>query len=281
MKFLGKTQPEEDIFHDSMSTENEVCRNMFCLNKSTDLKVAQCELKMQNRLIQELEKSNKNLSTIISLLNSKNESEVSRNQNKNITSVETGYRGRSPAVSVGTANPSQVTVPSALTSIARHRKSISVDNQTQKDGTSVTPHKSRQANSEMLSHSVETTLISAVQPTDNEGWKDVRHKRRKPIVGTHIENNGTTLVGVPKMAVLHVSRLAPETTSEIMKNYLKSHFPEVSVETVNSKYPERYASFKISIYDRNFKSAMNPELWPRDCCVERFFFRRKTAELTR
>ncbi|CAH1992242.1 unnamed protein product [Acanthoscelides obtectus] len=81
VKFLEKEQQDDEIFHDSISTEQEVCRNISCLNKYGDLRVARCEVKMQNRLIGELQQSNKSLNRIISLLQTQHNSEVIQNHN--------------------------------------------------------------------------------------------------------------------------------------------------------------------------------------------------------
>lgn len=316
VKFLEGNHQEEDVFHDSISTEREVCRNLSCLNKLADLRVTECEINMQNRLIQELEQSIKNLNTIISLVSTKNGSEVIQNQNNNpsqyeagetnapatsVPSLETG--GQSPAVSTKTDAPLLALPPYAVATTASvGSKNSSTARQTtssvvslnqrgstfkqpqcyrNNSRTIITPQQVSHAVHEAQSRKILNDLTSSDQPTHDRGWKEVKYKRRRPMIGTHTEANGTSLSGVPKVAVLHVSRIAPETTCEKMKCYLQPRFPEVTVETMISRYPERYASFKISIYEKNFKTAMNPDLWPQDCCVQRFFFRRKAAESIR
>nr|CAH7724119.1 unnamed protein product [Callosobruchus chinensis] len=125
-------------------------------------------------------------------------------------------------------------------------------------------------------------LTNSIHSGRDDGWTEVKQRNRKPkqIIGTQIQSNGSLPMGIPKMAILHVSRLAPSTTSGAMKQYLAPNFPEAIVEDHQSRNPDKYISFKISIYEKNFKMAMNPEMWPQDCYVQRFFFRRKTTEST-
>lgn len=107
-------------------------------------------------------------------------------------------------------------------------------------------------------------------------WSEVvKKKRRKQvIIGNNRESAG--VVGVPSYAALHIYRLNPQTTSEELTELMKKHFPKVRCESLNSKHPELYSSFKVTILASNFRKAMDSDLWPFGACVSRFFMKRKT-----
>lgn len=59
-------------------------------------------------------------------------------------------------------------------------------------------------------------------------------------------NSGEVLKAVPKFMDVHVYLLHPETSAEIIKNFLSEKFTEVLCEKLQPKHPERYSSFKVS-----------------------------------
>ncbi|CAH1111612.1 unnamed protein product [Psylliodes chrysocephalus] len=91
-----------------------------------------------------------------------------------------------------------------------------------------------------------------VSTNSNEKWTDVikRRKKRNMIIGT---NNSKGIQGVPKCSPLHVCRLKPDTTAKELENRLKNNFPEVRCEILNFKGLDMYASFKVSIFENNYK----------------------------
>lgn len=112
--------------------------------------------------------------------------------------------------------------------------------------------------------------------TDKELTKSKGIKQpRKLIIGKSTSNS--TIKGVPKYAILHVYRLDRNTTTTIMGDALRQHFPEVEVEELTPKHPELYTSFKVKIYESHFKTAMNPDIWPLGACVSRFLEMRKKS----
>ncbi|CAG9813477.1 unnamed protein product [Phaedon cochleariae] len=114
---------------------------------------------------------------------------------------------------------------------------------------------------------------------NSSDWKLVKRAkpRRKLVVGDNssIKVNGKELKGIPKMACLHVYRVDPTMTAEELKQSLTPHFSEVKIETLTSKHPDIYASFKVSIHESHFDAAMDPTKWPKGAYVQRFLnFRR-------
>ena len=86
--------------------------------------------------------------------------------------------------------------------------------------------------------------------------------------------NNVTLKTVPKKAFLYVSRLHPDTTCQNLMNFLKPKFPEIQCASLESKYPDNYSSFKVTINLENNKVAMDSATWPDGAYVSRFFHRR-------
>ena len=112
-------------------------------------------------------------------------------------------------------------------------------------------------------------------------WTDVvrRRPKRVVVVGSNNENSITNkLQGVPKTVSLHVYRLAPGTKAEQLTEFLKPDYPEVTCEVLASRHPELYASFKITIFEENAKSVMDPNIWPKNMCVRYFLVPRQKVQ---
>ncbi|KAJ8948139.1 hypothetical protein NQ317_000182 [Molorchus minor] len=108
-------------------------------------------------------------------------------------------------------------------------------------------------------------------------WKLISNTRRKRkmIVGNN--KDSSSVKGVPKLVSLHVYRINKNTTTDELTTLLKDNFQEVVCEQINSKHPEIYSSFKVSILEDNFAKAMNPNVWPYGACVSRFFRPKKES----
>lgn len=119
---------------------------------------------------------------------------------------------------------------------------------------------------------------TAVNPEGQ--WNEVTYRRkpfhhkRRMIIGN---NKDSAIKGVRKLVHLHVSRIDLNTSIIDLKNLLKNSFPEVSCESITPKYPNIYSSFKVTIFEDNFRKAMDPKVWPDGACISRFFQKRKTT----
>lgn len=120
--------------------------------------------------------------------------------------------------------------------------------------------------------------VSTIKNDSSEDWKSVKSRkhRRSVLVGDNKESS--VVKGVPRFVHLHVYRVSPETTAEDLTGMLKVNFPEVVCETLVPRHPGVYASFKVSVFGHNFKTAMNASLWPQGACISRFFFPRKDKD---
>nr|CAI5855910.1 unnamed protein product [Callosobruchus analis] len=96
-------------------------------------------------------------------------------------------------------------------------------------------------------HNKNNTLIPD-ELADQSEWQTVnRRKNQKPRQSLVVGNKDCEKIkGVPKYVDLHVSRISPETSKEDLYQLLKEEFPEIKCETLNSKNPGIYSSFKTS-----------------------------------
>lgn len=113
-----------------------------------------------------------------------------------------------------------------------------------------------------------------------KGWRKVRSKKSKSarkalVVGNYA--GSSTVKGIDRKISFHVSNLKPETTVEELQSFLVTNFPEVKCESLKSRYPESYTSFRVEIYHSNYEKAMLAENWPIKACVRNFFRRRDTT----
>ncbi|CAG9761244.1 unnamed protein product [Ceutorhynchus assimilis] len=126
----------------------------------------------------------------------------------------------------------------------------------------------REAQQAVLSEFVQKPKGDPTIPRENGGWQNVTYKRRKPrvLVGNK-DDTELNIRAVPKSVDLHVYRLHPDTTSMQITNLLKSLFPEVKTEKIESKNSNIYASFKVTILQKNFNKAMDATVWPVNTCT--------------
>lgn len=115
----------------------------------------------------------------------------------------------------------------------------------------------------------------AVETSDT--WQTVTNRRgtrrrRGGIVGCASDENDVK--AAPKVTFLYVSRIDPTTTTDQMHNFLTKDFPEAKCELVTSKFPDRYASFKVIINSENAGKALDPNRWPSGVYVNKFFRKR-------
>uniref|UniRef100_V5GZG9 Uncharacterized protein n=1 Tax=Anoplophora glabripennis TaxID=217634 RepID=V5GZG9_ANOGL len=106
-------------------------------------------------------------------------------------------------------------------------------------------------------------------------WKVAsnRKRRRPTLIGKN--KDSAVIKGVPRWVDLHVYRLEPSTTVTSISDMLRVHIPEVKCEALVSKHPGLYASFKVSVLEDNFKTAMDADIWPYGTCINRFFHKRR------
>lgn len=120
-----------------------------------------------------------------------------------------------------------------------------------------------------------TWEIQRSQRRQTRGYKDI-------IVGKL--KNDELFKGVTKYNDYHVFNCEPRLTPEQLKSYLIDNvkIPEVECQKMESKHPDRYSSFKISVPTNYAKELTNPEIWPEYICINKFenrFLRTRASKI--
>lgn len=79
------------------------------------------------------------------------------------------------------------------------------------------------------------------------------------------------IAAVPSLNYYHVYRLSPTTSVDELQNYLKTSFPEVTCEKLQSRHPDEYSSFKVGISETNIDSFLDPSKWAKGTRINKFF----------
>lgn len=104
---------------------------------------------------------------------------------------------------------------------------------------------------------------------------DKNKDRRKTNVIYGTADSSCTIKAVTRYKHFHVFRLDPELSTDALADYLRGMKISGSrVEKLQSKHPDEYSSFKLSVPANHAEDVLNPNLWPKDTCINRFFFRK-------
>ena len=117
-------------------------------------------------------------------------------------------------------------------------------------------------------------------PSSDAEWRDVVHKKKMTKPKNH--NKRTSLAignsqapagikAVRPVKSLHVSRLDPSTDEMELTNYLKHLCAEIKVVKLNSKHPDIYSSFQLTVFSDNISKLLESSVWPEGVCVNKFF----------
>lgn len=133
---------------------------------------------------------------------------------------------------------------------------------------------------------VEGNKMDKQLPAKDENIWEIQDRRRqknyKSIVYGKL-TNGTTFKGVTKYIDYHVFNCDRDMKIEDLKKYLTDEvkIPDIICEKMDSKHPEKYSSFKISVPVNFVETFKNPDIWPEYICINRFnnrFLRKKALE---
>lgn len=120
---------------------------------------------------------------------------------------------------------------------------------------------------------------------NDDGWQTVARKSQKSKKKLEVicgRDTSSVIKSAPRISHLHVYNLEPTLSTDVLVDYLKSRSIEgVECVKLQSKYPERYSSFKVSFPHKYHDRMIKPEFWPEDVRVNRFLFRlsrKKDAE---
>lgn len=125
-------------------------------------------------------------------------------------------------------------------------------------------------------------LIDVNVNKNESEWNSMSYGRKRhnklTVVGTGTLSTGSNsckLKAVPILTYFHVYQLDPGTTDTDMLSYLKSLFPEVTCDKLESRYSDRYASFKVGVQAQNTDSLTQPNIWPEGTKIRKFFHLRR------
>lgn len=96
-----------------------------------------------------------------------------------------------------------------------------------------------------------------------------RSKRSSGITGTG--QSRPNVKTVPKKAFVYLSRFAPDTSADSVREIIREYCEEAECEPVKSKYPQHYSSFKVCVDAVNKNVAMDPTKWPAGVFINEFF----------
>ncbi|XP_031350575.1 uncharacterized protein LOC116176232 [Photinus pyralis] len=98
----------------------------------------------------------------------------------------------------------------------------------------------------------------------NGDWKTVNKKNRRTptVVGIKDSLSQDCIKAATNRIYLHVYKLDPGTTCDMLQDYLVEMFPGVLCEQLQSKHPEYYSSFKVTVNDTYMDKIMDPGVWP-------------------
>lgn len=114
---------------------------------------------------------------------------------------------------------------------------------------------------------------------DDDQWRTVAHGRGRSrfVVGKKSDDGSCKLRVAELQSHWHVYRLHPATTREEVLDYLKTDFPDVAVEKLNSYNPLLYSSFKVSVREGDGHRVLDADLWPSGARIKRFFLPREKS----
>ncbi|CAG9816613.1 unnamed protein product [Phaedon cochleariae] len=218
--------------------------------KKIDAPVVSYLLKQKDTIITELRDKIKLLYVQIDLLNKINDSNINKDKDKEPQKEVRARNVESPSTTaakqVRQENTTVDLQKAGNSKTIEKRSADVVDSQTA--GSSKINQKHMTAKLHELNTLQKCTEIinlgDATSP-NVDNWQTVKYKqkppRRKMIVGCNVES---TVKGVPKNVILHVSRVENATTAEDLTKLLKPVFPEVKCDLMTSKFPSIYSSFK-------------------------------------
>ncbi|CAH0560636.1 unnamed protein product [Brassicogethes aeneus] len=98
-------------------------------------------------------------------------------------------------------------------------------------------------------------------------------KRYPKVVGNNVLGN---LKGVARRQSIYISRLDTETTEEEIKTHFKENgITSCEIKMGNSKHPEIYKSYIITVPETIIEKVKKPELWPEGASISNFLYKRQ------
>ncbi|CAH2014219.1 unnamed protein product, partial [Acanthoscelides obtectus] len=132
---------------------------------------------------------------------------------------------------------------------------------------------------------VNSAPIATRTEKDEDKWIEVRNRntnkisvrnrpvdkssRPEPLRGSNV--NICSLRPASRVSSLFLSGLAPEVTSESVKNFLKeNNFNEYTCEKMKTKKGKYCSSFRLTVPHDDIDKYLCPDLWPRGILINHF-----------
>lgn len=132
--------------------------------------------------------------------------------------------------------------------------------------------------------------VAVTRPAENVAKKDGnKYKQKKLIIGKKIESamsdapnedDGFVAIKRTRKCNIHITRVKPSVGIEKVQNYIQTNLKNnnvdlecvasLSLEKLNSKHPENYSSFKLSIDSTVERVLLDPSFWPDGIAVRNF-----------
>lgn len=145
---------------------------------------------------------------------------------------------------------------------------------TLKASSSIQTEKEEQKISEKITAEQVSSAIEHAQKTITNNSRSTTHRyhnnKNKPVIG---KSNINIVKSVPKQGYLHVYRLHPDTTSDLLISFLKKSAS--SINFVCEKLDKRdnsTSSFKVCFPIADCDKVYDPSIWPDGAAVRRFKF---------
>lgn len=115
---------------------------------------------------------------------------------------------------------------------------------------------------------------AGIRSARDDGWQVVKTRRSQATIGSKLHGRLKCIAPRPRKASVFLSRLAPDTTCRDVVEFVNDSFSRnADVIQLKTKYPDTYASFKVSVNvdSDSIEKIISPELWPEGALVRRFF----------
>lgn len=262
IKFMEDSQNSESSEASSVSSENHLGVNtkpVSLIELQCELKISKIELDASKRLISELERTISNQEYIISLIKNTDNVQVNNERNTN---------GKTSVVNVHTKTGN------ARTNVIESKANFSTDINKNKKGNQRLESKNNQ-----ITHQQVSTAVLKAQT--HLKMDDIQKLSKNPeqtspankIIGANSENDD---VASKEKIWIYATKYKQSYTSEKMKNYLETKFPEH--EFTCTLYENKITgsnSFRITA-DADLRDLLfSPETWPTGVEISEYFFRRR------
>lgn len=283
-----KNKEDSEIFHDNSEViplEN-VCLHPQCIKRKIDYEV--CKVKVESLIEIKAQLANRlvDQKTIIDLLKSDNKYSQSyqhtttSNHTKTsepcfVNSNSSGISSTALSLPSKYDNNNFAETPSVkqLHSLNNSGSSPRVDRHT---------HAKTKITNQQVSkaiHEAEKTQKIINTNNSDRSFNRKQNKMSKVIIGSN-RTSELEIQTIPKRGYLHVYRLVPETTTEMLNSFLKKTAPSISFMCEKlEKKDETSTSFKVSFPISDVDKVYDSSIWPHGAAVRRFIFPRRNFHI--